>query len=64
MSAAVINLARAMVVTVPLALLGHWLGEIHGVFIGISASAFVCGAGAWIAIASVVKHELQRTATP
>ncbi len=63
MTAALINLARAVVVTVPLALLGHWLGQVHGVFIGISASSLLCGVGAWIVMSSVVKRETQRAAT-
>jgi len=62
MPAAIINLARTAVVTVPLALLGHWLGHIHGVFIGISASGIICGVGSWIVMASIVKREVEREA--
>src|SRR5262249_40555632 len=34
--AATLNLARTVVVTIPFALAGHYLGGIHGVFIGIT----------------------------
>jgi len=39
MAAATISMARTFAVTVPLALIGQWLGNIHGVFIGISVAA-------------------------
>jgi Na+-driven multidrug efflux pump len=62
MPAAVINLARTVVVTVPLAILGHWLGQIHGVFVAISASGIICGVVSWIMMSAVVNREARREA--
>jgi Na+-driven multidrug efflux pump len=60
--AATINLARTVGITVPFALVGHYLGGIHGVFIAIALAGATCGAAAWVAMTRVVSHEAQRLA--
>jgi len=58
--AAAINLARTVVVTVPCALAGHWLGGIHGTFIGIAIGGATCGALALIVMTRIVREEIAR----
>lgn len=60
MPAAVISLARTVGVTVPFALMGQWLGQVHGVFIGVALAGAVCGAGAWILMSMIVAQESRR----
>jgi putative MATE family efflux protein len=60
--ASIVSLARTIVITVPFALVGQWLGQIHGVFIGISLSAAACGALALVMMRMVVAQEAQRHA--
>ena len=48
LEATVISIARTIGITVPFALIGQRLGQIHGVFIGISAAGALCGAVAWL----------------
>jgi putative MATE family efflux protein len=58
--ALMISICRAIAVTLPAALVGQWLAQIHGVFIGISAAGAVCGAAAWVLLISVVRQESRR----
>ena len=61
--AAGISLARTVGVTIPFALVGHHLGQIHGVFIAISLSGAICGAAAWLTMTTIVAHEVRRHVT-
>jgi Na+-driven multidrug efflux pump len=58
--AASINLARTVGITLPFALIGHYLGQIHGVFIAIAAAGATCGAAAWLTMRTIVAHESRR----
>ena len=58
--AAAVSIARTLGVSVPLALLGQRLGQIHGVFVGISLAAAVCGAMAWVLTYRVLDQESKR----
>jgi putative MATE family efflux protein len=60
--AAMISLARSVGLVVPLALLGQWLGQIHGVFIGIACANAICGALAWVVLQFILKQECRRHA--
>jgi putative MATE family efflux protein len=46
--ASVINLARSIMVTIPLALTGMLIGGINGVFVGLGLAGALVGAGAWL----------------
>jgi Na+-driven multidrug efflux pump len=60
--AATINLARTVGVTVPFALIGNYLGQIHGVFIAIAVAGATCGAIAWATMTTILAHEMRRHA--
>jgi putative MATE family efflux protein len=60
MAAMAVSMARTFALTVPLALIGEWLGKIHGVFIGISAAGVLCGAAAWIMLSVIIAQEARR----
>jgi putative MATE family efflux protein len=47
LAAAVIGLARSMLVTVPLIFLGAWIADMEGIFIANSVAALVVGGAAW-----------------
>jgi Na+-driven multidrug efflux pump len=55
-----ISMARAMGVTVPCALAGHWIAGVHGVFAGIAIGAALCGVAAWIVLAQIIDQETRR----
>lgn len=62
--AAAIGLTRTVGVLVPFALLGQWLGQIHGVFIGIAMAGATCGAIAWLVLTKVLAQESRHQPTP
>ena len=47
LSASLIGLARSMLVTVPLVLLGSWLGGMEGIFVANCLAAIAVGVAAW-----------------
>jgi putative MATE family efflux protein len=58
--AAGISLCRTVLLLVPFALIGQWLGQVHGVFVGIAAAGAVCGASAWVILLIVLDQETRR----
>ena len=46
-AAATVGLSRSMLVSVPFVIIGAWLGDMRGVYIGISAAGFVVGGLSW-----------------
>ena len=58
--AAFVSLLRTCLVTVPCALIGQWLGQIHGAFIGIAVGNTLSGAIAWITVLRILETESHR----
>ncbi len=63
MAAALIGLARSLIVTVPLVYLGSWLAGIEGVFVANCIATVVVGAGAWYWLRHTV-NQFEEAAEP
>jgi putative MATE family efflux protein len=62
--AATLSLCRTFVVLIPFALIGQWLGQVHGLFIGIAAAGAACGVSAWVTLLIVLAQETRRHLQP
>ncbi len=60
--ASAINLMRSIGVTVPLALLGLWLGGVEGAFIGLGVSALIVGTIGNVWMRRILGEEMARRA--
>jgi putative MATE family efflux protein len=55
--AGMVSVARACGLSIPLALIGHWLGGIHGVFVSIAVSNAACGAMGMFILYRILRQE-------